>query len=566
MSLLKQLITTSPPMSAGIVPDAYRKSHEIDGATAEQTDYQVRVKIHRAGGVDDGEDVYIGTECRENFGDIRFTKSDGITPLDFWLEGYAGGVATFWVEIDSIPASPGTVTIYIYYGNDEATTISDIDATFLFGDDFKFGCRTGIWDARVNTVVVNAARLATLTVDSILKAEGLTRDDDYYFISHITVPAADCYLYKFNVSDGSVADSVTLTDGTLTHVGGIDQDEDGYIYVPLAEPIAAPANPSKLVKYDKDLNLIGEVCNSSGLGNDHFGGVAVDDENDRLYIQNWDSLKIYVYTKAGVYVSTIDPCPYASIQDMQIVNGYLFGSIYSLGTGEIVVIKVSDFSAQGIIYTGSIGAHRDTNEGMCVYTPDKENSKDADFQFYLKPFHDTWGDADKRKLLKTERANLFVEIKGASSQVERSVDYGPDICVRAKVKFTGTRHNCFLCDDWPDGNAEDAAQLQYNGTDWLLRTNIDATGPWTDDTGLTEDTNWHIWDLKWPSGSAKLDFDDSNVASLPDAPAAGMHLGVQNWGSSTTDVQIQFIVVRKYVDPEPSHGVWGAEEPVVWPF
>jgi hypothetical protein len=87
--------------------------------------------------VDSGEDVYVGTKCRADFGDIRFTKSDGATLLDYWLESYDGGVATFWVEVDSIPASPDTATIYVYYGKADATTTSNGDNTFLFFDDFE---------------------------------------------------------------------------------------------------------------------------------------------------------------------------------------------------------------------------------------------------------------------------------------------------------------------------------------------------------------------------------------------------------------------------------------------
>lgn len=46
MSLLKQLITTSPPTGVGIITDAYRKSLEVNGTVAgEQTDYQVEIGL-----------------------------------------------------------------------------------------------------------------------------------------------------------------------------------------------------------------------------------------------------------------------------------------------------------------------------------------------------------------------------------------------------------------------------------------------------------------------------------------------------------------------------------------
>jgi hypothetical protein len=47
-----------------------------------------------------------------------------------------GDYAVFWVEVaDDLSTNP--VTIYIYYGNPTATSISDGDATFLFFDDFE---------------------------------------------------------------------------------------------------------------------------------------------------------------------------------------------------------------------------------------------------------------------------------------------------------------------------------------------------------------------------------------------------------------------------------------------
>jgi len=120
----------------------YRKSHEIVGSTAGAvTDYQIRITVHYGSGTDSGEDVYVGTKCRADFGDIRFTKADGETLLDYWLENEetaeADGYGVFWVEVDSIPASPDTTTIYIYYGNPSATTTSNGDDTFLFFDHFE---------------------------------------------------------------------------------------------------------------------------------------------------------------------------------------------------------------------------------------------------------------------------------------------------------------------------------------------------------------------------------------------------------------------------------------------
>jgi len=116
----------------------YRKSHEIEGSTAGAvTDYQVRITVHYGGGTDSDEHVYLNGKCRTDFGDIRFTDSDGVTELPYWMEEKVDGdYAIFWVKVPSIPASPESVTIYIYYGKSDAESESNGDATFLFFDDF----------------------------------------------------------------------------------------------------------------------------------------------------------------------------------------------------------------------------------------------------------------------------------------------------------------------------------------------------------------------------------------------------------------------------------------------
>jgi len=117
----------------------YRKSHEIEGSTAgAQTDYQIKITVHYGSGADSGEDVYLNGKCRTDFGDIRFTDSDGVTELSYWMEEKVDGDhAVFWVKVPSIPASPDTTTIYIYYGKSDATTTSNGENTFIFFDHFE---------------------------------------------------------------------------------------------------------------------------------------------------------------------------------------------------------------------------------------------------------------------------------------------------------------------------------------------------------------------------------------------------------------------------------------------
>ena len=65
-------------------------------------------------------------KARLDYGDMRFTDSDGTTSLNYWMESDG----RFWVKVPSIPGS-GTKTIYAYYGNPGATSASSVQGTFL---------------------------------------------------------------------------------------------------------------------------------------------------------------------------------------------------------------------------------------------------------------------------------------------------------------------------------------------------------------------------------------------------------------------------------------------------
>ena len=123
----------------------YRKSHTITGTAAGgQNDYHVGVKVYYGAGADGTEavdgvtfgKVYLGGKCETDFTDIRFTGPDGQTLLGYWLEDKTdSNFALFWVRVPSIPASPGTMQIYIYYGASGVPSLSDT-GILIFGEEF----------------------------------------------------------------------------------------------------------------------------------------------------------------------------------------------------------------------------------------------------------------------------------------------------------------------------------------------------------------------------------------------------------------------------------------------
>ncbi len=81
--------------------------------------YQVKIQLTSAN--------FDFSKANPDGSDIRFTASDKLTLLSYWIEKWdpVSGSAIIWVKVPQIPAS-GTVDIYMYYGNPSATSISDL--------------------------------------------------------------------------------------------------------------------------------------------------------------------------------------------------------------------------------------------------------------------------------------------------------------------------------------------------------------------------------------------------------------------------------------------------------
>jgi hypothetical protein len=78
-------------------------------------------------------DVACDGHCKYDFSDLRFTGSDGTTLLDYWIESISSSlIAAVWVENDATPST----TCRMYYGNADATAVSNGDNTFIFFDHF----------------------------------------------------------------------------------------------------------------------------------------------------------------------------------------------------------------------------------------------------------------------------------------------------------------------------------------------------------------------------------------------------------------------------------------------
>lgn len=125
-----------------------RKAITVNSPGTALTNYQIRMS------------VTYDTDMNSDFSDIRFTSSDGSTLIDHWMESStASSSAVFWVEVPSIPSS-GSTTVYMYYGNSGASSVSSAANAFVFGDDFSGATISNSW-TEISTGGASAGTIAS---------------------------------------------------------------------------------------------------------------------------------------------------------------------------------------------------------------------------------------------------------------------------------------------------------------------------------------------------------------------------------------------------------------------
>ena len=106
------------------------------------TDYQVLVQLNPSN---------FPTDANSDGSDIRLSVAN-TNELNYWIENwdYNAKKAKIWVKVPSIPANDET-KIRMYYGNENASAVSEGNKVFAFfddfedGDDFGWGHEIGSW-------------------------------------------------------------------------------------------------------------------------------------------------------------------------------------------------------------------------------------------------------------------------------------------------------------------------------------------------------------------------------------------------------------------------------------
>ena len=107
----------------------YRRAITISNSgSSALTNYQVNITLDTASLISAGK-------MRSDCGDIRFVDANG-NLLNYWIESGCNSatLTRIWVKVPNIPT--GTSTIYVYYGNSDAPSLSNGTNTFDGFDDF----------------------------------------------------------------------------------------------------------------------------------------------------------------------------------------------------------------------------------------------------------------------------------------------------------------------------------------------------------------------------------------------------------------------------------------------
>ncbi|TXI10250.1 MAG: DUF2341 domain-containing protein [Polynucleobacter sp.] len=238
-----------------------RKAVTVTGSSAgAQTNYQVKITVP------------YDSDMQADFDDIRFTSSNGTTLLDYWLESKTNSsTADFWVEIPSIPVSPNTVAIYIYYGNSGVSSASSGANTFISGTDFVQDDGFSYRDNGTNEsygdstgqIRSNGGQLSLVGVDRI--------NDSYVRKAFATVN---------NSIVGSVVSNTALDEPEDVLIDG------NYAYIPTR-------SGAKLTVYDIS-NPASPTFVSSFTDSDLTEGMGVAKNGNTIYLTSWHNHKLLI--------------------------------------------------------------------------------------------------------------------------------------------------------------------------------------------------------------------------------------------------------------------------------
>ncbi|MCF7798375.1 DUF2341 domain-containing protein [Candidatus Woesearchaeota archaeon] len=281
---------------------------------------------------------------------IWMNETSGLAQsADYWIEEWNTGAqnATIWVEIPYLEENTNT-SLYLYYGNDAVTTLSDVDSVFLFYDDFSDGNDDG-WTVRSGTWVVenNESYYQTTTLTTYLISEaGDSSWEDYTVETSINMTgfggstffAGLLYRYQDTnnhyavILDDRADDSIWLRQWIEGSYATEDQEwndvnVDLNVFLPLRVDIFTndAGTHTNRIHFD---NTIKEY-NYSAFGAGNIGLIAHNTQ------PRYDFVSVRKFTPSQLVVTN-----YSSEELNVSSNGEYYSNIYDFETEDVTFEKI----------------------------------------------------------------------------------------------------------------------------------------------------------------------------------------------------------------------------------
>jgi len=256
----------------------------INHESTELTDYPIRIELTSGN--------FNFQHVKDDGADIRFTREDGISSLAYTILHFdkINQKAVIYVNITNMPAN-GTVKIYMYYGNPEATPGENPTNTFHLFDDIE-----GNVGDIPNNWVVNSPAYGTVEVTTDYKRHGDkgywyrdTSPDGYPLPSREITRPGSKYFVLFACLDNETAYSVgTYISENVSTIGwNVYHRQDQTIqyydnnwkllanftlgeWTWILMEIDEVAKLANLYAYDKNWNLIGSATGVTPRSKNQF--------------------------------------------------------------------------------------------------------------------------------------------------------------------------------------------------------------------------------------------------------------------------------------------------------
>lgn len=191
--LLFSIVLVRPAYSWWNVSWQYRKPIIITERSGNMlTDYQVAINL-----------TY-DSNMQPDFSDIRFTyynsTSDEETEIPYWIEEKVDSSwAYVWVKVPEIPAN-GQATIYMYYGNPNATSESNATAVWDVYENFDYALTADFDAVWTHLIGPNGAdNNQGYSISNGILVDGLS-GDDRFAKSYPSTNSITGYYFEFKVS------------------------------------------------------------------------------------------------------------------------------------------------------------------------------------------------------------------------------------------------------------------------------------------------------------------------------------------------------------------------------